>query len=142
MTKPNLELAKKLIVDLIYDIDKYRISICERSVAVKPAYLDVVERLKIRLGLVDGFKFPEDALRLLDSCTGQPDQVHLQGKITKVECVAKQCSRCGLHFCDANRLPIVLLKCGHGLHRECLAQLLANGNFQCPQCKSPLFGKN
>jgi hypothetical protein len=52
------------------------------------------------------------------------------------------CDTCGRLFCG-HAVRLVELSCPgkHCYHRECFAQLMANGQFTCPKCdgEAPLF---
>ena len=38
--------------------------------------------------------------------------------------------------------PVISLKCGHGIHQECLKKNLINGNLNCPLCKMSVSDMN
>ena len=51
------------------------------------------------------------------------------------------CPICNNNLKDSIR-PVINLKCGHGIHQECLKNNLINGNMNCPLCKMSVSDMN
>lgn len=50
------------------------------------------------------------------------------------------CSRCREPFDDVQRVPRVLVQCGHTICEVCLVVSCRNGFVQCPECGKLQYG--
>jgi hypothetical protein len=137
---PALGSTKKRLRLTLRELDKYRIESYQKY---RESAVPEVPSSEHVLGFL-GKLFDEDMLeikRRMESFAGRP---HLQGDtvpVTSGMARRLKCAKCHVDFCDSDRIPIVILLCGDGYHRECLAQMMAGGSRTCVECKDPLFGK-
>ena len=50
------------------------------------------------------------------------------------------CHFCGLRFNVGERIPRIIVGCGHTFCTSCLSYFLRNGNIRCPMCRKILKG--
>ena len=50
------------------------------------------------------------------------------------------CHFCGLNFNVGERIPRIIVGCGHTFCTSCLSYFLRNGRIRCPMCRKLLKG--
>jgi len=50
------------------------------------------------------------------------------------------CHFCGLHFNVGERIPRIIIGCGHTFCTSCLSYFLRNNRIRCPMCRKLLKG--